>query len=35
MLAAGVCPREAGKLPVSEKAEVLSFIRKETNRMLR
>lgn len=35
MLAAGVCHREAGKLPLSEKAKVLNFIRKETNRTLR
>ena len=34
MLATGVCHREAGKLPLSEKAEVLNFVRKETNRML-
>lgn len=27
MLAAGVCHREAGKLPLSEKAKVLNFIR--------
>lgn len=35
MLAAGVCHREAGKLPLSKKAKVLNFMRKETNCMLR